>query len=96
MQQRTLGSQGLRVSTIGLGCMPMSQLYGPADECWLRSAARRAGLEGVQRVVTTGPVGLPSWSGTPGRRGPGMAGVPSTQVERDWLGRCLLLGSSSS
>jgi aryl-alcohol dehydrogenase-like predicted oxidoreductase len=32
MQQRTLGSQGLRVSTIGLGCMPMSQLYGPADE----------------------------------------------------------------
>jgi aryl-alcohol dehydrogenase-like predicted oxidoreductase len=32
MQQRTLGSQGLRVSAIGLGCMPMSQLYGPADE----------------------------------------------------------------
>jgi aryl-alcohol dehydrogenase-like predicted oxidoreductase len=32
MQQRMLGSQGLRVSAIGLGCMPMSQLYGPADE----------------------------------------------------------------
>jgi aryl-alcohol dehydrogenase-like predicted oxidoreductase len=32
MQQRTLGSQGLRVSAIGLGCMPMSRLYGPADE----------------------------------------------------------------
>jgi aryl-alcohol dehydrogenase-like predicted oxidoreductase len=32
MQQRTLGSQGLRVSAIGLGCMPMSQLYGPADD----------------------------------------------------------------
>jgi aryl-alcohol dehydrogenase-like predicted oxidoreductase len=32
MQQRTLGSQGLRVSAIGLGCMVMSKSYWPADE----------------------------------------------------------------
>lgn len=32
LQTRKLGSQGLEVSAIGLGCMGMSQSYGPADE----------------------------------------------------------------
>jgi aryl-alcohol dehydrogenase-like predicted oxidoreductase len=32
MEQRTLGSQGLRVSALGLGCMGMSQSYGPGDD----------------------------------------------------------------
>jgi len=32
MYQRALGSQGLEVSALGLGCMGMSQSYGAADE----------------------------------------------------------------
>lgn len=32
MEQRNLGSSGLRVSALGLGTMGMSDLYGPADD----------------------------------------------------------------
>jgi len=32
LTKRKLGSQGLEVSELGLGCMGMSQSYGPADE----------------------------------------------------------------
>ncbi|MGB9430428.1 MAG: aldo/keto reductase [Gammaproteobacteria bacterium] len=42
LSKRKLGSQGLEVSAIGLGCMPMSQSYGPADEAESIAALHRA------------------------------------------------------
>ncbi len=32
LEKRKLGQQGLEVSALGLGCMGMSQFYGPANE----------------------------------------------------------------
>ncbi|HEX8929985.1 MAG TPA: aldo/keto reductase, partial [Actinomycetota bacterium] len=42
MQQRVLGSEKLTVSALGLGCMGMSQSYGPADERESIATIRRA------------------------------------------------------
>lgn len=42
LTSRTLGSQGLTVSSIGLGCMGMSQAYGPADEAESIATLHRA------------------------------------------------------
>jgi aryl-alcohol dehydrogenase-like predicted oxidoreductase len=39
---RKLGTQGLEVSAIGLGCMGMSQSYGPADEAESIATIHRA------------------------------------------------------
>jgi aryl-alcohol dehydrogenase-like predicted oxidoreductase len=40
--KRRLGTQGLEVGTIGLGCMGMSQSYGPADEAESIATLHRA------------------------------------------------------
>jgi aryl-alcohol dehydrogenase-like predicted oxidoreductase len=42
LSTRKLGSQGLEVSTLGLGCMGMSQSYGPADEAESIATLHRA------------------------------------------------------
>src|SRR6185369_6345042 len=52
MQQRTLGSQGLAVSAIGLGCMGMSDFYGGADEAGSIATIHRAVDLGVSFLDT--------------------------------------------
>ncbi len=42
MRTRKLGNQGLAVSELGLGCMGMSEFYGPADEEEAVSTIHRA------------------------------------------------------
>lgn len=42
LTKRKLGGRGLEVSTIGLGCMGMSQSYGPADEAESIATLHRA------------------------------------------------------
>lgn len=52
MKTRTLGRQGLTVSAIGLGCMGMSQAYGPADDEESIATVRRAIEVGVTLLDT--------------------------------------------
>jgi aryl-alcohol dehydrogenase-like predicted oxidoreductase len=47
MQTRELGRSGLRVSAIGLGCMGMSEFYGPRDEAQSLATLRHALDSGV-------------------------------------------------
>lgn len=42
MQKRELGTTGLNVSALGLGCMAMTSLYGPVDEAEAISTVRAA------------------------------------------------------
>jgi aryl-alcohol dehydrogenase-like predicted oxidoreductase len=52
MQKRELGSQGLVVSAQGLGCMGMSEFYGPRDEAESIATIRRALELGVDFLDT--------------------------------------------
>jgi aryl-alcohol dehydrogenase-like predicted oxidoreductase len=53
MDTRTLGSTGLTVSALGLGCMGMSDFYGPADEDE-SIATIRAALDAGVTLLDTG------------------------------------------
>jgi len=59
LPRRKLGSQGLDVSAIGLGCMGMSQSYGPADEAESVATLHRAielGCDFLDTAEVYGPL----------------------------------------
>jgi aryl-alcohol dehydrogenase-like predicted oxidoreductase len=58
MTSRTLGRSGLRVSAIGLGCMGMSQSYGPGDDAESIRTLERAIDLGVTFFDTAAVYGI--------------------------------------
>jgi len=58
MQKRKLGSQGLEVSELGLGCMGMSQFYGPRDDDESTATLERAIELGINFFDTADVYGV--------------------------------------
>ena len=58
MRYRTLGSHGLAVSAIGLGCMGMSEFYGPSNEQESIATIHRALDIGITMLDTADMYGI--------------------------------------
>ena len=71
MEQKRLGTQGLTVSAMGLGCMGMSDAYGPADETESIATIHRALDLGINLLDTSDAYGPMD-----GREGFGLVGGP--------------------
>ena len=58
MERKALGRGGLAVSAMGLGCMGMSEFYGPADEAESIATIHRALDLGIDLLDTSDIYGL--------------------------------------
>jgi aryl-alcohol dehydrogenase-like predicted oxidoreductase len=58
MKKRKLGRQGLEVSELGLGCMGMSQFYGPRDDRESAATLERAVEQGINFFDTADVYGV--------------------------------------
>ena len=78
MQTRRLGSDGLEVSALGLGCMGMSEFYGPADDAQSIAVIQRAldlgvdvvgGIPHFERTMADGAASVKALSEIAAKRG---------------------------
>ena len=105
MKTRQLGKSGLKVSAIGLGCMGMSEFYGPGDEAEAMATIHRALDLGVNFLDTADMYGLGAnetlvGQGHSGPAQPGRAGHQVRQrprrdrqvSRRQWPARIRALG----
>ncbi len=67
METRKLGSQGLTVSAMGLGCMGMSEFYGPSEDAESVATIRRALDLGITFLDTADMYGMGHNEGLVGR-----------------------------
>src|ERR1051325_5738350 len=94
MEQRKLGRTGPDVSAIGLGCMGMSDFYGPADDARSVEAIHRAIDIGVNFFDTADAYGPFTTEGLLGRarRGRRDAAIVATKFGNErtpdgtWVG----------